>query len=154
MSGVRLHRANLISARLDKVVFQNADMSRSNLSRTVFKNCAFSDVNFSEVNVSDAVFENVIFENVKFSSCIGLATAKFKHCFFADNCYKLDFQSGADGKQDKSFMSIPHSTGRIKFFKDEVQDYAAFGEHQYTSLSWYLSDDNNESDEAADTNNT
>ena len=154
MSGVRLHRANLISARLDKVVFQNADMSRSNLSRTVFKNCAFSDVNFSEVNVSDAVFENVIFENVKFSSCIGLATAKFKHCFFADNCYKLDFQSGADGKQDKSFMSIPHSTGRIKFFKDEVQDYSAFGEHQYTSLSWYLSDDNNESDEAADTNNT
>lgn len=137
-SGIRLHRSNFISTRVEKVVIQNADMSKSNLSRAEFRNCAFSDVNFSEVNVSDAFFENVIFDNVNFSSCIGLSTARFKHCYFSDSCYKLQFQTNADGKANKDFMSIPHGAGRVKFFRDDEQDYRAFGDRQYTSINCHI----------------
>jgi len=138
LSGIRLHRSNFISTRVEKTVIQNADMSNCNLSRAEFKNCAFSDVNFSDVNISDALFENVIFDNVSFESCIGMSTARFKHCYFSDSCYKLQFQTDADGKPNKSFMSIPHGPGRVKFFKDDEQDYKSFGERQYTSINHHI----------------
>jgi uncharacterized protein YjbI with pentapeptide repeats len=138
LSGIRFYRSNFISTRVEKVVIQNTDMSKCNLSRAEFKNCAFSDVNFAEVNISDALFENVIFDNVDFSSCIGMSTARFKHCYFSDSCYKLQFQINSDGKADRNFMSILHNSKRVKFFKDDVQEYKVFGERQYTSINCHL----------------
>lgn len=140
MSGARLNKANFIGSRIDKVFFQNADLGQANLSRAYVKDCVFKDVNLYNINLSDTEFVNVTFENVDFSNCIGLSTAKFTHCFFADSCSRLEFQTGADGKQDSEFMSLCSGGGRLKFFKDKDQDYKdSFGEHQYTSLTAYLS---------------
>ena len=97
--------------------------------------------------MSDTVFENVIFDDVDLTSCIGLSTARFHHCFFGYGCMGLHYQKGADGKADVNFMSIHHHGSRVKFFLDpepkkeevsgaEEAEEWSFGNRWYTSLSY------------------
>ena len=139
MMGTRLRNANFIASRLDKVIFQNADLSGTNFTGADINNCVFNDVNFDHANISGVVFKNCVFKNIDFSHCIGLTTACFKHCYFDESCSTLQYEIGNDGKADKEYMSIPHQGKRVKFFRDEDQDYRdSFGSRQYTSLSYYL----------------
>ncbi len=135
MSGTKLNKANLIGSRIERVYFRNADLSEINLSRTYVSNCVFSDVNFKGANISDAVFRNVVFEDVDFMSCIGMSTAVFENCHFADSCRKLEHPRGSNGKEDKEFMFINHHGGRVKFFRTDSEGADS---HRYTSLTYYL----------------
>lgn len=144
MSGVKLNRANFTGSRVEKVIFQNADLSNANFSRAVVNNCLFNDVNLSATNLSGAVFSNVIFENVNFSDCLGLATCRFYNCAFGSSCYKLEYQTGARHREDKSFMSIVQKGSRIKFFRESEGADKESNSDRYTSLSYYLSNTSKE----------
>lgn len=148
LTGTKLRDANMIGSRIERTIFRNADMKGINLSRALIRNCVISDVSLIGANLGDAIFENVIFEEVDLTGCIGLSTAAFKHCCFGVGCVGLQYQKGADGKKDPTFMSISHHGSRVKFLQDvsdegneaesteERNDRASF--RWYTSLTYLL----------------
>ena len=81
-SGCRMTDLILIGSRCDKVVFHDNELSRANFAHVYFKNCIFKDCIFNGINLSKATFDHCTFSNVDFSSCIGLASVKFKNCYF------------------------------------------------------------------------
>ena len=95
-TGCQLSGATIVSAKIDKTLLYNTEVSGTNFSSTHFNNCAIKDIIFENVDFSYTIFKDVAFSNVSFKGCKGLDSAQFKRCVF-HKCYNVNGRSlGSD----------------------------------------------------------